>query len=130
MNDELHATLDALPNNPAVVVDLYRQLYSADFFALVQAGTESSIQTMGFLTYDTRDGIKELPLFTSHSVAAGFKVPTDALLAQIPGKLLWPRLSALLKENEIQAAVNPTEAHGIRLTDRMVLMMIAEYAEK
>jgi hypothetical protein len=120
MQDALLKSLQTLRSDPTVVPQLYEQLATAELFAFVGAGTQSDVTGMAFLTYPTVDGIRELPLFTRRELALTLDVP-EAILVSIPGKVLWPRLLDIVRTGECEAAVNPLQPHGVRLTREMVL---------
>src|SRR5215813_10899105 len=102
MIDELLETLRALKSDPGRAVELYEQLYRASFFALVQAGSETNLQSYLFLNYPTTDGLRELPLFTKREfVLPG--MPDEALLVQIPGPRILPRLLDIVETRRIEA---------------------------
>jgi len=128
MADELLDTLRALKLDSARAVDLYGQLYRESFLALVQAGSETDLQSCLFLNYPTADGLRELPLFTKPEfVLPG--MPNQAVLLQVDGPRLWPRLLDVVETRVIEAAVDPGQAHGIRLTREMIIGMTAQYGE-
>ena len=120
-------TLKALPTDPYRVVDLYPQLYAASFIAFVQAGSEANLGSALFLTYPTRDEIRELPLFTGREFVLP-NLPAEAVPITGPGSALWPRLLDIVKTGECEAAVGPGQKHGIRLKQEMILGMISKYA--
>jgi hypothetical protein len=120
-------TLRALPADPSRVVDLYSQLYAASFIAVVQAGTEASLSSALFLTYPTPDNIRELPVFTCREFVLP-NLPAEAVSITVQGSALWPRLLAIVKAGECEAAIDPGQKHGIRLRHDMILGMISEYA--
>jgi len=129
MIDELLNILRALKSDPGRAVELYEQLYRESFFALVQSGSETDLQRHLFLNYPTTDGLRELPLFTKHEfVLPG--MPDEALLVQINGPELWPRLLDIVETRKIEAAVDPGQPHGIRLTREMILGMTAKYGQR
>jgi hypothetical protein len=120
-------TLKALPTDPSRAVDLYSQLYAASLIALVQAGSEANLGSALFLTYPTRDKIRELPLFTSREFVLA-NLPADAVSITVSGSALWPRLLDIVKTGECEAAVDPGQKHGIRLKREMILGMISKCA--
>src|SRR5258707_7240016 len=120
MIDELLEALRALKSDPGRAVELYQQLYGASFFTLVQAGSEANLQSHLFLNYPTADGLRELPLFTKREFALP-SMPDEALLVEIHGPQLWPRLLDIVETRKIEAAVDPGQPHGIRLTREMIL---------
>ena len=129
MIDELLDTLRALKSDPGRAVELYGQLYRESFLALVQAGSETNLQSCLFLNYPTVNGLRELPLFTKPEfVLPG--MPDEALLVQLDGPQLWPRLLDVVETRVIEAAVDPGQAHGIRLTREMILGMTAQYGQR
>ena len=128
MIDELLDTLRALKSDPGRAVELYQQLYGESFFALVQAGSEANLQSHLFLNYPTADGLRELPLFTKREFVFP-DMPAEAFLVKINGPLLWPRLLDIVETRKIEAAVDPGQAHGIRLTREMILGMTAQYGQ-
>ena len=127
--DELLGTLRALRSDPSRAVDLYRQLYHATFLTFVQSGSENTLGAHLFLTYPSSGDVRELPLFTlSDFVLEGF--PDDALLINIDGPQLWPRLLEIIETGKCEAAVDPGQIHGIRLTREMILGMTAQYGPR
>ena len=126
MIDELLETLRALKSDPGRAVELYQQLYRETFFAVVQAESEKDLDSYLFLNYPTADGLRELPLFTKPEfVLPG--MPDEASVVQINGPELWPRLLDIVETRKIEAAVDPGQPHGIRLTREMILGMTAQY---
>jgi hypothetical protein len=124
--DELLETLKALRSDPTKAIELYEQLYHASFFAFVQGGSESTIDAHLFLTYPSGGEVRELPLFTLRD----FVLETflnDALLINIDGPQLWPRLLEIVETGKCEAAVDPGQSHGIRLNREMILGMTAQY---
>jgi len=129
MIDELLNTLRALKSDPGRAVELYEQLYRESFFALVLAGSVGNLQSYLFLNYPTVDGLQELPLFTKREfVLPG--MPDEALLVQIKGPDLWRRLLDVVETRKLEAAVDPGQPHGIRLTREMILGMTAQYGQR
>jgi hypothetical protein len=128
MNSELIGTLKSLRNDPARVVDLYRQLYQGTFIAIVQSGTENEVSLMSFLTYDTRDTIKELPIFTRQEFVINFPVRVTQIF--LDGHILFPRLLDIIQTGICEVAVDPLQPHGIRLKKEMILGMISEYGKR
>jgi hypothetical protein len=128
MIDELLDTLRALRADPGRAVGLYEQLYRESFFALVQAQSETDLQAYLFLNYPTADGLRELPLFTKRE----FVLPgmPEASLVQINGPQLWPRLLDIVETRKLEAAVDPGQPHGIRLTREMILGMTTCNAQR
>ena len=127
MASPLLDTVVALRRDPTRVVVLYAQLYASRFFVQVQAGSEADIRSALFLTYDTRDNIKELPIYTSlEAVLPG--VPSDAVTISVDGPTLWPRLLNVIQTGQCEAAVDPGAPHAIRVTREMILGMVRQYA--
>lgn len=132
MHSDLLDTLNTLPTDPARVVDLYRQLYAASLMVLVQAGSvsETDLKTALFLTYPSHDGVRELPVFTSRDYLFE-NIHPDAVFVTANGNALWPRLLGLMRDWQLKpeqanlaVAVDPGQAHGIRLGENMILGMI------
>ena len=128
MQEELISTLQGLRSDPSLVVVLYEQLAKADFLAMVRVGTERSIKSMEFLTYPSSGDVRELPLFTQPEFVLELQVD-DLALAELRGPTLWPRLLDIVKTGECEIAVDPGQAHGIRLTREMVLGMVGAYLD-
>ena len=126
MQDQLVSTLQGLRNDPSRVVVLYEQLANAEFLALVRSGTEHDVASMQFLTYPSAGGVQELPLFTCQDFALPLDAP-EAISVTVPGNLLWPRLLDIIKTGICEAAVDPGQAHGIRLNREMVLGLVSAY---
>jgi hypothetical protein len=129
MNTELLDTLKALSADPARAIELYSQLYQASFFVLVQTGSEQDLGSMLFLTYQTSDGVRELPVFTQQDFILT-DLADDAISVELRGAVLWERLLDIIKPGECEAAVDPDRPHGIRLNREMVLGMCLKYGEK
>ncbi|WP_233840425.1 SseB family protein [Dyella sp. 2HG41-7] len=127
--DYLVDTLQKLRSDPSRVVVLYQQLAEAQFWVLVKAGTEHNVAAMHFLSYPADNKVHELPLFTHREFVLSLNAP-QATLALVPGHLLWPRLLDIIKTGQCEAAVNPGQTHGIRLTREMILGMVGGHIVK
>lgn len=123
---ELLKTLKGLVSDPTLVLQLYEQLLKSSFYVLVRPGTEAALEQMEFITYATRDGIDELPIFTDIKF-----IPNDfyknSKIVQKSGQLFWKRLLDVIEDINCQIAVDPLQTHGIRLTKEMILGMIYKY---
>jgi hypothetical protein len=126
MQDELVSTLQSLRTDPSCVVSLYEQLAKAQFLALVRTGTELDVASMQFLTYPSSGEVRELPLFTRPNFVLPLDVQ-DAVSVTVQGNLLWPRLLDIIKTGECEAAIDPGQVHGIRLTKEMVSGLVSAY---
>jgi hypothetical protein len=126
MTTALIETLNGLQTDPTLVVNLYKQLFDATFFALVQEGTEKSLDTMQFLTYSTTDNIRELPLFTDDKFILQ-NLARDAKTIKLGGTQFWTRLLDIIETGKCEVAINAGQAHGIRLNKEMILGMIGMY---
>jgi hypothetical protein len=124
MNPDLLKTLKALPTDRSRVVNLYPELYAGSFVVPVQKGSEANLGTALFLTYPTKDGIRELPVFTSLDFVLK-NLPVDVAFITVTGAVLWRRLLDIVKNGECEAAVDPGQSHGIRLRQEMILGMIS-----
>jgi SseB protein N-terminal domain len=125
VTDALLETLGAIRKEPARGIELYRQLHDASLIAIVQRGSESSVASMLFLTYETKDGVQELPLFTRQDYVLP-KLLDDSVQVTLEGPVLWPRLLDIVQTGRCEAAVDLGQAHGIRLTREMVLGMVSK----
>ena len=127
-NAILLATLRALKTDPTQAVVLYEQLFQAHLIALVE-DPRQPLSSLNFLTYPSGGGISELPLFTSprQGLLAGLCQQTGATPLSLHGPALWTRLLDVLGGSQLQAAVDPGEAHGIRVTREMALGMVKKY---
>jgi hypothetical protein len=123
MQDELVRTLQGLRSDPSLVVSLYEQLAKATLLTLVRSGTDHNVAAMEFLTYPS-SGMRELPLFTQHNFVLTLDAP-GAVLIEVQGQLLWPRLLDVVKTSECEAAVDPGQTHGVRLNREMILGVVA-----
>jgi hypothetical protein len=56
-------------------------------------------------------------------------IPQDSLYVSIPGDVLWKRLLDIVVTGQCEVAIDPMEAHGIRLTREMILSMVSKYSE-
>ena len=127
MNNSLIETLKGLKADSTLVINLYKQLYFTTYFALVRGGTEEYWSSIEFLTYDTVDGIRELPLFTNMSFILD-NLDSSALIVQIGGQDLWIKLNEIVETGSCQIAIDPGQTHGIRLTKEIILGMINSYS--
>jgi hypothetical protein len=129
MTKTLIDTLKGLKADPSLVLQLYGQLFEATFYLLVRKGTETSLDKAEFLTYDTQDNIRELPLFTTDKFLID-NLLVDALAIQVGGQSLWLRLLGIIETGKCEVAINPGQTHGIRLTKEMIIGMIEKYGTK
>jgi hypothetical protein len=88
--------LKALPTDPALVFELYPQLYASSFLVPIQLGSEADIETALFMIYAATDGILEVPIFTSVDCVFD-SLPAEAVLVTANGDALWPQLLELLR---------------------------------
>jgi hypothetical protein len=126
IQDALVDTLQNIKADPSRVVVLYEQLAQAQFLALVRSGTQHDVGLMQFLTYPSRSDIHELPLFSRQEFVLPLEAP-EAVQVSVPGNLLWPRLLNIIETGKCEAAVDPGQNHGIRLTREMVLGMVTSH---
>ena len=119
-------SLNNLRADPTVVIKLYKQLFEATFFSLVRQGTETSLDTAQFLTYNATDNVRELPLFTDEKFVLN-NLSSEAIKIKFGGEPLWTRLLNDIETGKCEVAINPGQPHGIRLTKEMVLGIIASY---
>lgn len=126
-NESLLETLKALPDNPAVVVVLYKQLFEGNFLSIIQKGTQQDLNSMSFLTYETKDGKRELPIFTQKEFVLNFSNANSEII-YLSGELFWKRLLNIVETDvKLTIAVDPGQKHGIRITAPMILGMITKY---
>jgi hypothetical protein len=129
MNEQLLETLRGFRQDLGLVVVLYQQLFEGRFWVLAQRPAEQ-LETMLFLNYPAQGGVRELPVFTARDRGLLTKftaeVP-DCMMVEIEGARLWPRLLDIVRTRELEAAVDPGEQYGIRLTREMILGMISQY---
>jgi hypothetical protein len=126
MSDTLLNILKALSKDPTLAIELYREIFESSFFSFVRNGTEENWNTLEFLTYDTSDDIKELPLFT-HKTFVFMEHPFDAIIVEVFGESLWDKLLNIVETGKCEAAINPGQSFGIRLTREMILGMVSKY---
>ena len=126
MSESLLEILQNLRSNPALVVNLYQKLFEHSYYAFVQTGSFVTCNTMKYLTYETADRIQELPLFTQEEFIFE-NTPENASLIEISGLEFWQHLLTVIKTGECEAAIDPGQNHGIRLTKEMILSMILQY---
>lgn len=129
MNASLVNTLRELKTDPSVAIRLYEELFGAAYYALVRIGTGSSLTSMEFLTYDTVDGVRELPVFTEEEFVLG-NLNDEAEPALIHGAELWARLIDIIETGKCEVGVDAGQGHGIRLNKEMVLGMVSMYGAK
>ncbi len=122
-------TLRGLKQDPTLVVKLYKQLFEAEYFLLVRKGAEQSLNKTEFLIYDSKDKIKELPLFTTRKFIIK-NLSSDTLVVKNGGQLFWVRLLDVVETGKCEIAIDPEQEHSVRLTKEMILGMIANYGVK
>ncbi len=126
MNERLISILNSLKSDPSVVVILYEEIFNSTFFAIIQKGTESSLNRMKFLTYPTSDEVRELPIFSSKD----FLLPDlteDSSIIELYGQSFWEQMLEIIETGKCEIAINPGQPHGIRLTKEMIQGMILKY---
>ena len=128
MNELLITTLKELVTDKAVVVKLYERLFNGEFFTVVNPDTGLKIEMLEFLSYPTVDNATEIPIYTREEYIFGFD-NYDISIINIPANILWPRLLDVIDSSQCQIAVDPGQAHGIRVTKTMILGMISTYAQ-
>ena len=126
MTDDLVVTLKALSKDPSRAIDLYGQLYSASFFAIVKSGSEHSLSSSLFLTYPSVDEIRELPVFTLQEYVLA-DIPQETTRIHVDGPHLWGRMLDIVETGKCEVAVDPGQVHGIRLNREMILGMVSKY---
>ena len=126
----LTKTLNELKTNPAVVVELYKLLFEAEYFAIVRKGTEELLNRTEFLTYETEDSVHELPLFTADTLIIQNLLNEETSVIHIAGQPLWSRLLDLVETGKCEVAIDPEQGYSIRLTKEMILGMISSYGTK
>jgi hypothetical protein len=129
MNEQLLVTLRGLKKNPALAIELYDQLFSARFWALV-ADPTVELSTMSFLTYPCPDGIRELPIFTApnHPLMTHFgEASPPPATVELEGEELWLRMLEVVENKKTQVAVDPGDVHGIRISREMILGMVSTH---
>jgi hypothetical protein len=128
MNEQLLDILIRLQTDKSVVVYLYEQLFRSDYFALVDPNTTNDLYSFKFLTYDSHDGLRELPVFTKEEFILGLS--NGAEIHAIPGNLLWVRLLDIVESGKLEVAIDPGQSHGIRINNQMILGMISMYTDQ
>ena len=126
---EVVQLLRGLRDDPATVPQLYEALFFARLWVLAQEA--APIESVGFLTYKARDGIVELPVFTSpeRSGLRELASQSGAKPLEFDGLTLWPRLFEVVKPGQSQVAVDVGEPHGIRFRSDMILTMLREHGD-
>lgn len=128
MQHSLIEILIELKTNPSIVIELYEKIFNSKFLAIVRKGTEENLNVTEFSSYETQDGIFEIPLFTENKfIFENFS--EDAIVAEFGGLELWKRLLEILENKNIQIAINPGQSHGIRLTKEMILGKVNVYGK-
>ncbi|MEZ0260489.1 MAG: SseB family protein [Alphaproteobacteria bacterium] len=126
INHELIKTLEGLKNDPSLALALYQQLFFGHFWVIIPQST-GDVLDGGFLTYDGAGNIRELPFFTSperHLLSQLHSQQNDSTIVEVEGKVLWPKMLDIVSRGELEVAVDPGEAHGIRITREMILGMV------
>ena len=125
MNDELLETMRRLKADPAAAIELYSLLFQGTFTAIVQAGSDSTLHAMNFLTYPAQDQITELPLFSrTEFILGSLKIP-GSVMVELAGPKFWQRMLDVAKNGRCEVALDPGQPHGIRLRREMILGMLA-----
>ena len=126
MASSLNEILFNLRSDPTLAIKLYEELYISKFFVLIRPGTQHKVELMEFVTYQSEDEIKELPIFTSNDFIIEFP-DAQYSIVEVNGKVLWPRLLEIIKPGISEVSVNPGQNHCIRLNNSMILGMISMY---
>ncbi|MEJ7911612.1 MAG: SseB family protein [Chitinophagaceae bacterium] len=126
MPETLIKILKGLQSDPTLAIGPYKEIFENSFFALVRKDTENSFETMEFVTYATEDNLTELPLFTHENFIFN-SYPKDAVEVRVLGEQLWGKLLTIVETGKCEAAINPGQTHGIRLTREMILGMFVKY---
>lgn len=126
MTISLLDTLNRLVTDKSVVFNLYKQLFEAEFIALVLKGTESDIHKMAFLTYYTSDDFRELPIFTENKFVVS-DLDQESVPVRVGKSSLWSRLLEIIETGKCEVAINPGQEHAIRINKEMILGMISLY---
>ena len=126
-NAELLRLLRGLRADPTLTIPLQECLFSAQLWALIEA--PAPITHMSFLSYPAHDGWRELPVFTApdRPLLRQLTSESRALATQVAGPTFWPRMLDVTKAGKCEVAVDPGEAHGIRVTLQMALGMVQMY---
>ena len=131
MNDKLIDTLRGFRSDPSLVVELYSLLFHGQYWALVADATVP-LESMAFLTYPSSGDVRELPIFTSPAPTLSAELQSATPRPQwihVQGEALWVRMLDVTADSNIQVAVDPGEAHGIRLRRDMMLGMVGKYGK-
>jgi hypothetical protein len=128
MTNSLVDTLKGLKTDPTLVTQLYKQLFESTYYVLVRSGTEKDLTQMEFLTYDTKDEVRELPLFTNEKFILN-NLSQSALIIKIYGQSFWKKMLDIIETGKCEAAIDPGQVHGIRLTKEMILGMLVNYGK-
>jgi len=131
LNETLVQTLRELREDPAVVVRLYEQIYRATFWGLV-ADPTARLEEMAFLSYPSDTTMHEMPVFTAPERPLlrelAMRAETATVIC-IEGPLLWRRMLDLVRTGKCEAAIDPADEHGIRLTREMILGMVERFGD-
>ena len=124
MNTLFLDSLKVLQSDPSRVIDFYDKLYHSSYVAMVQRGTEHEVSSMLFLTYNRKDEVWELPIFTKDEFMPE-DLPFETCRVPLKGQDLFPRLLDVMMPNDFEIAVDPCQPHGVRLTREMVQGMVS-----
>ena len=128
-NAELLRLLRGLRADPTLTIPLHECLFSARFWALVEA--PAAIADMAFLSYPAHDGVRELPVFTAEDrpLLRQLAAESGALPTEVSGTVFWPKMLEVAKTGDCEVAVDPGEAHGIRVTLQMAIGIVQMYSD-
>jgi hypothetical protein len=116
-----------LKADPTAVVELYPNLTKEIYSVLVRPSSGTELAVMEFLTYPSLGDVRELPAFTGDkwSLLKHLQQQSEAEIISVDGLSLFKRLLDVVKEREVELAINPGWEYGIRLTRPMLLSAIA-----
>lgn len=127
MPENLLQTLYDLINDKTVVVRLYQEIFSSNFFTLIKAGTNDTWDKILFCVYDTADEITAIPLFTKEEFIFE-NYPEDAVRIEIWGQPFWEKLLTIVETGKCEIEIDPGQPHGIRLNKEILLGMVGQYS--
>jgi len=104
VNDELLTTLKGLKHDPTLAVALYRKLFSARFWAIIQKPFQA-LESSNFLTYPAGEEMRELPIFTHpkrHLLMDISSQIEDSVVIDVHGRSLWPRMLDIVVQGNVK----------------------------
>ncbi len=119
--------LTRMKDDKNVAAQLYPALSRTSFWVLVRPGTAEPLAKAAFLAYPSIGSVDELPIFTSQDfpLFTQLKTQSGSEAVLVDGLALFTRLKDVIVEKKTELAINPGWEFGVRLTQPMVISVLA-----